>query len=505
MALPAFASQTNIVIEGADGKSAKILRSLIEDNLSNPLNLNELQSVMGLIYNTGQYNDVEVYFDEKGDKTDVVFKVFPLRIIRSIQFSGNSSMSTVDLASELGIGEGEGYAADRVKAGVENIKKYYNLNGFLNAVIQGQFARDPGSADLILKVVIQEGEPCTIDDISFKSVNTSLNHDLEKHFRDYKKKVFSQGVLSGLQNEVNDYLFQERYYSAVALAPETLYNALKTKVSLSYVVNDPYAFSLVFEGNRYLSPSEIEKRLDLSPSNKLSSSPVEDLMERIVRIYKKSGFPNVDVKNHESLFTQDFERRVTFNIAEGARVKINDIVFEGSFSRPTKYYSNYIFEHSGDLVSGHGYNSDDIETGIKNLVTDLQNQGFIAAKITGSRTDYDKKRENVSVKITLEEGPQTFVQKIKFKGIHAISQAELENVIGLKSGGPLNLGVLEQANARVTELYQSRGYLDVQVANQDKSIISYSADNTRATLNFDVAEGPQITVSSIVIEGNSFT
>lgn len=495
----------SFTIEGVDNKTAKAAREKIQNILKPNFNLEDVQTALQVLFNSESLNGAEVFYEEQGEKTHVIFRLIPQRTVKTVIFHGNHAFSNSDLTAELGIMEGEGFAEDKVKAGVENIKKFYNLNGYLNAQVSADFASNENSPDISINVHVEEGPPCLVDKITFKSINKKLNGELEDLFKKFLKKPFSQTALNNIQNESSDYLLEHRFFSATIQGSDTSFDPPRTHVVLTYVVTDPYSFSLVFEGNEAFTGAKLLKELKLDAANRLSGSPVDDLTERILKFYKKAGYANVSVKHAENIFTQDFVRRVNFNINEGKRVRIKDIVIEGTHSRPTDYYREFIFDHSSDLIGKKLYNSEDLEDGIKNLVIELQNQGFIAAKVPTTRVDYDKTREYVTIRIALDEGPQTIVDKIAFNGIKHIPSNELEQTIGLKEGAPLQLNALADASTKIVSLYRSRGYLDAQVLNQGKSLISYSADNTKATLTFEISEGPLVTVSSIIVEGNSFT
>jgi outer membrane protein insertion porin family len=429
----------------------------------------------------------------------------PVRIIKSVGFAGNRAFGESELRAELGFADTEPYSEEKIRSGVESLKKFYNLNGFLNAEVSADVQPADNGSDLNIRVMIVEKQPCLIESIAFESVNRDLNRSLEKKFSGNLNKRFSQTLLNAMQSDATEALFSDKYLSAQLLPPEISYNPLRTRVKLRYVINDPYVYALMFEGNNTYTSAKIIKELKLESGDRLSTSPVDDLTERLLRFYRKNGYANVAVKYKENLFTQDHVRRIIFTISEGHRVRIKDIVIDGIFSKPSDYYRTFILENSSDLVETKYYNSDDIETGLKNLVIALQNQGYINAKIAGTRIDYEKSLNSVTVKVTLDEGPQTFIEKINFKGIKNVSQAQLEEVIGLAANKPLQLNTLEEASIRIMELYRSKGFLDAVVTNQGKSIISYSPDNSKATLTFEISEGPLITVSSVVVEGNTFT
>lgn len=505
VAVPAVGKEKVVfLVEGVEGKNAKAIKEIISKNLTNNYTLNQLQEALSLIYQTGNYSDAEIDIEEKSDHTDVIFKVTPLKIIKNITFKGNSAYSAMDLIGDLGIKEGEGYAADKVKFGIESIKKKYNLGGYLSAQVSGQFTSS-SSQELNLEVDIDEGPPCTIQSINFRSVNTKLNDILDIFIKNKKGELFTQGVLADLQNTLSTELFDQRYYGSTIQTPEITYNPLKTKVILNYVVSDPYAYVLVFEGNQDFNEAKLRKELNINIDSRLSNSPVNDMTERLVRFYKKSGYADIQVRTKENLFTQDYIHRVTFQINEGSKIKVNDIHIEGTFSKPERFYKDFLFDQSGDILYGHVFDAEGFQAGTKNLITELQNEGFISAKLDGTRIDYSKRRDSVTITVVLDEGPQTFVDKVLFPGAKNISTSDLEETIGIKSGSPLQLSAVETSAGRIVDLYKAKGYLDMRVSNQGNSIISYSADNTKATLTYDIFEGPQVVVGAILIEGLSFT
>src|SRR6185436_9829549 len=77
--------------------------------------------------------------------------------------------------------------------------------------------------------------------------------------------------------------------------------------------------------------------------------------------------------------------------------------------------------------------------------------------------------------------------------------------VGIKNGAPLHLNVLEESLRKIQDKYIAEGYLDVKILNDEENLVQYSDDNTKATITFQIEEGPQVTVGSILIEGNEIT
>jgi outer membrane protein insertion porin family len=165
----------------------------------------------------------------------------------------------------------------------------------------------------------------------------------------------------------------------------------------------------------------------------------------------------------------------------------------------------FILDNSTDLVADGFYNRADLDTGFKNLVTDLHNQGFLRARVQSSRVEYNDKKDHVTVYLMLDEGPQTQIRALDFTGNKFFSSFELAGVTGLRTNTPLHLNNFEDSLAKLKTFYQNQGFLEMKLLNESQDIIHYNKEGTQARINFQIYEGPRIRVNSITVEGNSLT
>lgn len=483
-------------IQGVGKTRTKQARRLIKKALAKSSSLNAIQRSIQALYNSGHFSAISVY-KEKGT---FIYRLKPVTRIGQIVITGNSHHSTSDILAKTEMTQGEVFSEDDLQRAVNEVQKFYNLSGYLNAQVVAT-TKEKGNR-ITVRLKIKEKQPCLIKSLSFTTPNLKLNKSLNDLVEDFGGKRFTQEIVTEIENSIKSYLFDKRYYGADLVPPEVTYNPLKTEVALGFDVSDPYIYTLEFEGNKTFTRLKLINELSLTEGSRLSGTPVEDLSERLAVFYRSEGYANIDIKSKEYVFEKDFVRRLTFKIKEGAKVRVASIKFDGSFSKKEEVYAHYIEQNSGPLMAKGYFNSEELEQGVKNLVTHLQNNGFIAAHIPGTRVDFDTKREKVDIKITLDEGPQTFIKEISFKGIKNISVNELQQTIGLEPGKPLELNTLEASFKKIENLYRDRGYLEVQVNNEVKNVIKYSAFNTKADLHFSINEGPLIRVSQIVVEGN---
>ena len=200
-----------------------------------------------------------------------------------------------------------------------------------------------------------------------------------------------------------------------------------------------------------------------------------------------------------------FLERVHYQITEGPRARIAAIVVQGRISRPAKYYQDFILDNSSDLVGKGYFNRLDVENGYKNLTTALRNQGYLRARVQASRTEFSPKRDKVTLHLLLEEGPQTQIRALDFKGNHFFSSFELARVTELETNTPLHLNEFEASLERLKTFYHDQGFLEMRLLNESEEMIQYDAKGTQARIAFNIFEGPRIRVNSIVVEGNTFT
>jgi outer membrane protein assembly complex protein YaeT len=230
-----------------------------------------------------------------------------------------------------------------------------------------------------------------------------------------------------------------------------------------------------------------------------------ELASRVKNYYLSKGYARADVTTEEIDTQKPFEKRLLLRIEEGPQIKIEKIVVNGHYSRDPKVYEKLLREHSSPTIKKDFYNKDDLETGVKNLVIELQNEGYLLAKIASTRTQYNKEKTQVTFFINLEEGPLTKIQDVLFQGNEAVITAKLVEVTGLKIGEALKLNQIESSIAKIKNFYHEQGYIEMYILNEKEDLVTYDETNTLARLNFKIFEGPQVRVASIVLDGNDFT
>ncbi|WP_081110893.1 POTRA domain-containing protein [Bdellovibrio bacteriovorus] len=465
------------------------------------LNLEQLDEVIRYLQLKPEFENVRILDDGNGSPYRLDFQ--RTRIISKVSIDGISNISESEAGSTFGVKAGDVFDQQNLIEGAEKIRQLYAERGYLNAVVD--IAMPPEGADQVgVEIKVTENKQTRVRNILIQSSNEALNRELSKHLKGFHKDPFTDATLNEIQKDARDYLKEKRYVRADLSGPTTDFSSDESEVSLIYRVEKTERYTFEYEGVRLLGTREIEKALDLD--NYYSASPTigSELAQKIRNYYLSKGHARAEVRAEEHEGRDPLHRRIVFKIDEGPQIKIQAVNITGRISKRPRYYVNFIEEHSSKVVDKGLYNKEDFDTGVQNLILELQNNGYLQAKLISTRTQYNRERDAVTLHVNLDEGPLTQIEEVDFSGNKDFSDEELVGVTGLKPGA-LRLGQIETAIARLKEFYHDRGYIEMLLLNEKQDLVTYDETNTKASLHFKILEGPQVRVASIVLEGNTFT
>lgn len=474
--------------------------------LTSQIRQSDLDQVIRYLVIQEQFDSAQVFTETLGEQTIYRIVVSKTRRISQLKFNGMDAVSESEVRREFSIGEKSIFDQQTLIEAGERVRRTYRDRGYQNTVIDLEFERQ-STTDVAVTVKIKEGPQTKIADVDLKTRNLKLKENLERFLaKEMEGEALTDSLLSKIKNEVRERLSSMRYYKASLEGPEINLNSDESQARLLFTVNNSEEYFIDYVGLLAKSRGQIEKKLELDKF--FSSNPQigPELASKIKNLYLEDGYPRVDVSSEQVPGSYSDQTKIIIKINEGPRVRINEVNFTGHFSEREKYYQDFVEDHSSSLISKGWYNRESFEVGLKNLIIDRQNKGFLKAKIISVKTAYQgEKKDKISITVNLEEGPLTILNKLSFEGITAFSPEELLDLVELKANEPLQLNKLDEALIKLKEHYRNNGYLEMYIANEKQDLVSYNDDSSKAQVNFRIFEGPKVIVSSILIEGNNIT
>lgn len=463
------------------------------------MTLEQMDNIIRFLQMRPQYEMVRVYEEERHYRLEFL----TTKKISSVQFANFESLSASEVENAFQVKTGDVFDQQNLIEGGERLRQMYRERGYLNASIDIEM---PTEGENLVGVLVKatENRRTHIRNIVLQSPNEELNRLLARDLASFLNDAFTETVISDIQKEARNYLREHRYVRADIIGPETQYSSDEAEVTLYFRLERTEKYIFDYVGVRFLRIRDIQDALDLDNFYTANPAVATELAQKIRNHYLAMGHARVEVKVDETEGRRPFERKVIFTIDEGPRIKFADISIKGRFSRKEDYYIRQIREHSSPLVNAGYYNKEDIDVGLKNLVLQMQNNGYLQAKILSTRTQYNKEKDKVFLYVNIDEGPQTIIESITFAGNNSFTSEELLEVTRLRPGA-LRLNQIESAITRLKEFYAENGYIEMLLLNEKQDLVTYDETTTKASMQFKIFEGPKVSVASIVIEGNTFT
>jgi outer membrane protein insertion porin family len=228
----------------------------------------------------------------------------------------------------------------------------------------------------------------------------------------------------------------------------------------------------------------------------------------IEKYYREKGYLDVKVDIEE----QHEEKRpngvkLVFNVDRNARIKIQNITFEGNANATTRKLRKQMDKthRKAKIFSSSKLIADEYVEDKKKILKYYNNIGYRDAQIV-SDSVWREKDGDLMVNMKISEGRRYYFRNITWKG-NSIYEAEtLSKVLGIQKGDIYNGELLEtrlrfsQDGRDVSSLYMDNGYLFFNVEPTEVSIEGDSID-----LDMRIYEGPQATIDRVTIKGNDRT
>jgi len=199
--------------------------------------------------------------------------------------------------------------------------------------------------------------------------------------------------------------------------------------------------------------------------------------------------------------------RLVFNVDEGKKVKIKNIVFEGNNVASDRKLRKKMkkTKRCWTLFKKSKFIKENYEEDKDKLIAYYNSLGHRDAKILKDSIWRNEDGEMMIV-ISIEEGNKYFFRDITWKGNSLYSDEQLESVLGIVKGDAYDPELLQNRltysldGRDVSSLYMDDGYLFFDIQPTEIAVVNDSID-----IEMRIYEGPQATINEVKIAGNDRT
>ncbi|OFZ31215.1 MAG: hypothetical protein A2622_01045 [Bdellovibrionales bacterium RIFCSPHIGHO2_01_FULL_40_29] len=478
------------------------MRKSVPALASNQLTSEQLNVILKELDSQFQFNSLRLIKGSSPGELRLVGEISAQ--IEAIEFKGLEELSDGEALVLMNLNLKSAIEEDFVKSALDKLLQFYQEQGYRFATVNYNYqVISTFKRNLIITVDTKKQtriSEVTIDNID-PIAQSSIYHRMNALF---KNEFLNQETLAKMATKLRQLLSEAGYFLTPVPAAQLVFSAdeLKARAVFRLEKKQKYAIEII-GANEFSSSYLHDDILKLNTYFSSDSNFGAELSEKLKTFYRTEGWPHINVPY--------FERKdgnkitVVLSLEEGGFTRLRQLQFIGQLSRPGRFYEKKINELSAIKVN-RKFVKEEIEAAAKNLLTFLQNEGFVNARLGLLQiyTDRENSTEGIAV-IQIYEGEQVDIGSLEYIGNSTFSSSVLSQEMGLEVGQKLNLRDLEEAANKLKAYYANAGYIEFKLVNEATDLIQYANKNTVAHLKFSIQEGPRVEVQSILIEGNSTT
>jgi outer membrane protein insertion porin family len=333
-------------------------------------------------------------------------------------------------------------------------------------------------APIIVNELTVEGNRRVQEAVILGRVRTTLGGPFNtSQLSDDVRSVFALGFFDDVQLKVEDF---------------------EGGVKVTFVVVErPFVRDVDFVGNRKVSTSDLEGKIDLKLGNVYNPVDVQRARERMRDFYEDEGYYEVQITPDIEKF-EDGDVKVVFTINEGRQMKIDRIVVRGNAVLTDKQIKAAMATQERQYYILRGtVQRQRLEDDVERILALYNDHGFLHARVESHEVTVDREKARVVITIVVVEGAQHRVGSLNVTGVTMLPEKEVMRQVQLKAGDIFSRSKLRDSVKAIEELYSNIGRASAEINPR----VEPQPEN-RLSITLEINEGPTVYVERIHIAGN---
>ncbi|WP_332066186.1 outer membrane protein assembly factor BamA [Bartonella sp. CB189] len=262
---------------------------------------------------------------------------------------------------------------------------------------------------------------------------------------------------------------------------------------------------VLFQGNKSFKDPDLKRFISLKPNQPFNSAKLSSDINVIREAYKTVGRNDVTI-TVQTINLGKGRVNVVFNIVEGRKTKISNIVFKGNSAFGSRRLRDVISTKPSGifalLMRGDVYSEERLAADEEALRRFYYNRGYADFRVVSSKAVFDVASNAYKINFVLDEGVRYKVGDIQIESdIDGIDITSIKRALKTHPGDIYSAENIEQSVAIINNKVADSGYAFARVEPRGNRNLA----NHTISLVFNVEQGPRAYVQRIEIRGNEKT
>ncbi|HEV3200847.1 MAG TPA: POTRA domain-containing protein [Bryobacteraceae bacterium] len=468
-----------------------------------PLRLTEVREAIKRLYGTGQYSNIEVDTEPAPNGVGLVIRTTEQWFVGPVEVQGKVRVPPNEgqLANATRLELGAPFNEEDLQTAQKGVSDLLQRNGLYLAKVDPKVDRDPEHQQVSLTFQVDAGKRARLTTPTITGDTRIPPADIAKATK-YKgwfrwKQATDQQTQSGIQNIRKRYDKEERLTAAVTL-DHMDYDAPTNRVRPTIQTASGPKVKIKTSGAK-VSKGNLQKYVPVFDEETVNRDLLVSGVRNLRDYFQNQGYFDVQVDFQTTEPNPD-EQDITYTIALGERHKVVKIDIQGNHYFTTDQIRERMFlQPAGVIRLRHGRYTEGFarrdEDSVKALYRD---NGFRDAKVAAvAHDDYQGKKGEVAVTLTIDEGAQYLVSNLTVDGITREDKSAILARLASSVGQPFSDTSVALDRDSILTLYQSTGYPD--------TTFEYSGvpgpGPHEMSLHYTIVEGSPRFVRDVLITG----
>lgn len=301
---------------------------------------------------------------------------------------------------------------------------------------------------------------------------------------------------TGLQDAMQR-LYALGIFSSVRIEAEEVNGGLR----LFIIVREyPKLGSLEFVGAEQIKPKSLREKLGLGVGGYISPYLIFQKQQEIRKQYADKGFFQAVVTPEVRYADDSSEAFVTYRIAEGSKVKVEQVIVQGNQQVPASALIGKMRNRKRGFLLSSTYAQDKYEEDLQKVVAAYHKRGFIDAYLIDDSIAIDSSTNRMTIHLRVYEGQQYYFGDVTFTGDSAMPERALTRAMKFSRWDVFDAEKYEKSLYEIYTSYQEIGHLHAGVLDEKKTRSDSIID-----VAYTISEGLPSKVNLVRIVGNTKT
>ena len=445
-------------------------------------------------YQKGLFQDILVEASEEGDGVRVQYTFVEKIRVGNIRIKGHDYFSARRLKSAAGLKRGNDLSKDGIAGARNRILDLYKGAGFFDASVEVEGMPEGKNQEAEIRIMIDEGKRAKAADIIFQGNMIRPAEELASLMKLHKGDYYSEREMDQSIQALERHYIDKGYLKILISPPELVYDEAKGEVLLTLSIEAGPHVDVLFEGAETMAPEALKKELLIWKEKAFDSSVLDESADRLTQFYRNKGyyFAAVTYRIDQS---DDRNLKIVFQITEGIPVTVREVGFSGNHYFSTKVLKEYL-----DIKKGKFLIEDVLKEDIKEMTALYKNSGFLEVKLAQDILFHEEDK-TLGIRITVEEGIQTFLTRMEVSGNNTFSREEIMGHSKSREGHPYNESQVIDDLYSIQSFYVQKGYLYASVDLKSR----YSPDKKEVMIDYIITEDKPVYIGETYVSGHSVT